>query len=125
MDSFVFYKEWIDAIKDLPVEQQDAIIGDIVRYGLELELLHEDNPLTQAFLNMTKKQISFAKEKYEQKVLQSKVAGAKKKYSARQIYDLAQKYKKAEEIAEVLGCSVSTVHHSEGWKRRNQGSFDG
>lgn len=125
LDTFIFNKEWLSAIEGLPTEQQDAIIGDIVRYGLDIELLHSEDPLTQAFLSMAKKQIDFSREKYEQKVTQSKIAGTKKKFSARQIYDLAQSHSKAEEIAEILGCSVSTIHHSEGWRRRKWNSFDG
>ena len=33
IDTFVFYGEWLDNIKDLPVEEQDKIIADVVRYG--------------------------------------------------------------------------------------------
>ena len=38
IDTFVFYGEWLDNIKDLPIEEQDKIIADVVRYGTRKEL---------------------------------------------------------------------------------------
>lgn len=116
--TFIVRGNWLDAIKNLTIEQQDAVIGDLVRYGVELPLRHEKDPIVGAMVNLVKKQIDFSKDKYTQKVNSSKMAGAKKKFTDKQIYDLAQGYSKAEEIAAVLGCSVSTINHSEGWKHR-------
>ena len=33
LNRFVFYGEWLDNIKDLPLDIQDKIIAEIVRYG--------------------------------------------------------------------------------------------
>ena len=38
--TFVVHKDWLDSIKDLPIEQQDKIIAEFVRYGPEMELQH-------------------------------------------------------------------------------------
>lgn len=45
LDTFVVYKNWIDSIADagMPVEIQDKIIGDFVRYGVGLEPEHADD----------------------------------------------------------------------------------
>jgi len=43
--TFVVHKEWLDSIKGLPVEQQDKIIADFVRYGTEMKLAHEEDSM--------------------------------------------------------------------------------
>ena len=42
-NTFIFYGEWIDNIKGLPVEEQDKILADIVRYGTRRELQQVDD----------------------------------------------------------------------------------
>lgn len=63
-DTFIVHKEWLDNIADLPVEQQDKIIAEFVRYGVELELRHGDDAVVSAFVNMLKGRIDYSKEKY-------------------------------------------------------------
>ena len=45
LNRFVFYGEWIENIKQLPIEQQDKIIAEIVRYGIGGESAHADDAL--------------------------------------------------------------------------------
>ena len=65
--TFVIHSEWLESIKDLPLEQQDRIIAEIVRYGAGFESQHPEDVVTQAFVNMVKGRINFSKNKYEQK----------------------------------------------------------
>lgn len=43
IDNFIFLREWLDSISDLDVDIQDKIIGEIVRYGTNADMVHEDN----------------------------------------------------------------------------------
>ena len=123
IDTFVFYGEWLDNIKDLPVEEQDKIIADVVRYGTRKELQHENDTYTSAIVNMLKGRIDKNIYEYEKKVEMSKTAGSKKKVDDRQIYDMAREGKTASQIALELGCSKATVDKNEGWKNRKIDNF--
>lgn len=116
--TFIVHREWLDSIKNLPIEQQDKIIAEFVRYGTDLGLKHPDDALTQSFVNILKSRIDFSKNKYEKKVQAGKSAGRKKKTDDDEILRLALGGMKSAEIAEKLGVSKSTIDHSDGWKRR-------
>lgn len=116
--TFIVHREWLDSIKNLPIEQQDKIIAEFVRYGTDLGLKHPDDALTQSFVNILKSRIDFSKSKYEKKVQAGKSAGRKKKVDDDEILRLALGGMKSAEIAEKLGVSKSTIDHSDGWKRR-------
>ena len=116
--TFIVHREWLDSIKNLPIEQQDKIIAEFVRYGTDLGLKHLDDALTQSFVNILKSRIDFSKNKYEKKVQAGKSAGRKKKVDDDEILSLALGGMKSAEIAEKLGVSKSTIDHSDGWKRR-------
>lgn len=116
--TFIVHREWLDSIKNLPIEQQDKIIAEFVRYGTDLGLKHPDDALTQSFVNILKSRIDFSKNKYEKKVQAGKSAGRKKKVDDNEILRLALGGMKSAEIAEKLGVSKSTIDHSDGWKRR-------
>lgn len=116
--TFIVHREWLDSIKNLPIEQQDKIIAEFVRYGTDLGLKHPDDALTQSFVNILKSRIDFSKNKYEKKVQAGKSAGRKKKVDDDEILRLALRGMKSVEIAEKLGVSKSTIDHSDGWKRR-------
>lgn len=117
--TFIVHREWLDSIKNLPIEQQDKIIAEFVRYGTDLGLKHPDDALTQSFVNILKSRIDFSKNKYEKKVQAGKRAGRKKKVDNDEILRLALGGMKSAEIAEKLGVSKSTIDHSDGWKKRN------
>lgn len=116
--TFIVHREWLDSIKNLPIEQQDKIIAEFVRYGTDLGLKHPDDALTQSFVNILKSRIDFSKNKYEKKVQAGKSAGRKKKIDDDEILRLALGGMKSAEIAEKLGVSKSTIDHSDGWKKR-------
>lgn len=116
--TFIVHREWLDSIKNLPIEQQDKIIAEFVRYGTDLGLKHPDDALTQSFVNILKSRIDFSKKKYEKKVQAGKSAGRKKKVDDDEILRLALGGMKSAEIAEKLGVSKSTIDHSDGWKKR-------
>ena len=77
--TFVVHSEWLDCIANLPVEQQDKIIAEIIRYGTGVEMAHSDDAITQAFVNMVKGRIDYSKDKYAQKVEAGTTAGRKMK----------------------------------------------
>ena len=48
----------------------------------------------------------------------SKEAGKRKKVDNDEIFRLALEGRTSAEIAKIMGCSKSSIDHSEGWKRR-------
>lgn len=120
MSNFVFYGDWYDNIKGLPVEIQDKIIGDIVRYGIDAEMVHEDDITVNMAVNFTKRAIDESKAKYQAKVDFGKTTGRNKKIDNQKIYELARMGKNSTDIAAELGISKSAVDHSEGWKNRKK-----
>lgn len=122
--TFIFYGDWLNSIQGLPVDIQDKIIADIVRYGVEEEMQHTDDMTVQMAVNFTKRAIDDSKNKYKEKIEMGKVGGkAKRKVDDRAIYDLARKGMKSDEIAKNLNVSKSSVDHSDGWKNRNNEEF--
>ena len=120
LDSFVFKKKWIEKIAALPMEQQDQILAEIVRYGTGSELKYKDNAVINSMVKLITDEIDFSKEKYSERLVMSQFAGRKKKIDNEQVLRLALQGKNSTEIAEILGVSKSSIDHSEGWKRRKQ-----
>ncbi len=121
--TFIVHSDWLDSLKDLPVEEQDKIIADTVRYGLDRDIIHGNDPRVQAFVKMKSKDIDFSKEKYEQKKYMAQGAGRRKMIDDRAIWELAQQGNTSAKIAEILGVSKSSVDHSIGWKKRREFLF--
>lgn len=122
-DTFVFYGEWIDNISTLPLEMQDKILADLVRYGTRRDLQHEDDPIVFSMVNGYKGRIDKNIFVYEQKVAMSQTAGRKKKIDENKVYELAREGKTAQEVADTLGVSKSAIDKSEGWKNRKVDDF--
>lgn len=113
--TFIVHSDWLDNIKDLPVDQQDKIIADIVRYGTGKDLMYESDPMVRSLVNMVKGSIDYSKDKYAAK---AQSPGRRKSVNEEAITELVKQGKKSAEIAEILGISKSSVDHSEAWKNR-------
>lgn len=122
-ESFVFRAEWLDNISTLPLEIQDKIIADMVRYGSRRETAYDGDPLVLSLVNMVKGRIDDSINKYEQKLEMSKAAGRKKQLDDKRVYELAHAGKTAQQIAEELGVSKSSIDKNEGWKNRKMEEF--
>lgn len=123
--TFIVHKDWLDSILTLPVEQQDKIIGDFVRYGVGNELEHIDDPITISFVNLLKGRIDYTINEYEKKLKMSKTAGRKKKVNDLEVYQIARDNPDytSQDIANMLGVSKSSIDHSDGWKNRYKESY--
>ena len=119
-NTFIMRGEWLQNIAGMPIEMQDKVIAEIVRYGTGQELVYTDDYVISSIVNMVKGSIDFSIGNYEQKVMNGQKGGRKKKIDDDQIYGLAIKGMTAQEIADELGVSKSSVDKSEGWKRRKQ-----
>lgn len=122
-NTFIIRGEWLDSISSLPVDMQDKILADIVRFGTRKDMQYENDPVICSMVNLLKGRIDASINAYNEKVERSQKAGRKKKYDDSKIYTLAKQGKTAEEIALELGCSKSTVDKSEGWKNRKLEEF--
>lgn len=47
-------KEWVESIQGLPIDLQDRIFGEMIRYGFQIESKHKDDVIVQAFVNLIK-----------------------------------------------------------------------
>lgn len=125
LNRFVFYGDWLNNIAHLPLEEQEKIISDIVRYGVGSEMLHQEEPnIKMAFL-FTKGAIDTSKNNYQEKINNGVNYGKKKKLDDAQVYTLAREGKDSSQIAEILGVSKSSVDHSQGWSKRKNDEFLG
>ena len=120
--TFIVHSDWLKNIETLPVEEQDKIIADFVRYGAERKTEYDSNPYVFSQVNQLKGLIDNSKKKYEEAVkMGSSSGGRKKKISEEDIAEMLQKgFTKSQDIADVLGCSKSAIDHSEAWKNRKK-----
>lgn len=115
--------EWLKNIAGMPVEMQDKIIAEIVRYGTGQDLEHSDDYVVSSIVNMVKGSIDASINNYEQKVSMSQKAGRRKKLDDQKVYELAKEGLTAQEIANRLEVSKSSIDKSEGWRNRNNSEF--
>ena len=64
-ESFVFYKSWLEAIKNLLREMQGEVLTAIIEYGLYGETTESLKPITNAMLAMVIPQINANNRKFE------------------------------------------------------------
>ena len=117
---FVFYGEWLENIKGLPVEEQMKIVYDMVQYGTGNEPQFQDYPMVMMGLNFVKGAIEKSKQDYINKVNNGNNYGRKRVVNDNEIYNLAKNGMSSAQISEELGISKSSVDHSAGWKRRKE-----
>ena len=117
---FVFYGEWLENIKGLPVEEQMKIVYDMVQYGTGNEPQFQDDPMVMMGLNFVKGAIEKSKQDYINKVNNGNNYGRKRVVDDNEIYNLAKNGMSSAQISEQLGISKSSVDHSAGWKRRKE-----
>lgn len=123
MGTLIVYKDWLEAIESMPIDVQDKIIADFVRYGLQMDLQHTDDSTVFSFVNLLKGRIDANITSYLNKVNMSKSGGRKKKINSEEVYKLGKEGKTSQEIADLLGCSKSAIDHDEGWKQRKNTEF--
>lgn len=124
IDTFIVRGEWLDNIETLPLDMQDKVIAEIVRYGTRKPTQYDDDPVIFSIVNGYKGRIDSTITDYENKVSMSKTAGRKKKLDSQKVYALAREGKTAQEIADELGVSKSSIDKSEGWKNRREEHFE-
>lgn len=123
IDTFVMRGEWIDNIATLPADIQDKVLADIVRFGTGRPTLYDNDPIIFSLVNGYKGSMTNTTNEYLKKVEMSKTAGRKKKIDDKKIYALAREGKTAQEVADTLGVSKSTIDKSDGWKNRKNEEF--
>lgn len=64
-DSFIFYRSWLEAIKNLPREMQGEVLTAIIEYGLNGVTTESLKPITSAMLAMVKPQIDINNKRFE------------------------------------------------------------
>lgn len=123
IDTFIVRGEWLENIETLPLDMQDKVLAEIVRYGTRKPTMYDDDPVIFSIVNAYKGRIDNTIQDYENKVTMSKTAGRKKKIDDKKVYELARKGMTAQEVAEELGLSKSSIDKSEGWRNRKNDEF--
>lgn len=123
VDNFVFRKDWLEHIQTLPIETQDKVIAEIVRYGTGFSPEHADDLMITAVVNFTRGDIDSTKDKYALRVEGGKNSGRKKQLNDEEVYKLARDGKSASDIASITGLSYSSITKSVGWKERKNDNF--
>ena len=124
IDTCILRGEWIDNVSTLPVDIQDKVLADIYRFGTGRPTLHDDDPIVFSLVNGYKGSMMNTTNEYLKKLEMSKTAGRKKKLDSQKVYALAREGKTAQEIADELGVSKSSIDKSEGWKNRKEEQFE-
>ena len=62
---FVFYRSWLEAVKNLPREMQGEVLTAIIEYGLDGVTTGSLKPITSAMLAMVKPQIDANNKRLE------------------------------------------------------------
>ena len=75
-DSFIFYRDWLDGLKNLDPAMRLEILEAIVRYGLDGEL-SELSSTSDIVFGFIKPQLDRAAERYEQICKQNRENGKK------------------------------------------------
>lgn len=123
VDTFIMRGEWIDNIDTLPLDMQDKVLAEIVRYGTGKATQYDNDPIVFSIVNGYKGSINNSINEYEKKLEMSKTAGRKKKLDDQKVYELARAGKTAQEVANELGVSKSSIDKSDGWKNRKIEGF--
>lgn len=123
IDTFIMRGEWLDNIETLPLDMQDKVLAEIVRYGTKKPTKYDDDPIIFSLVNAYKGRIDSTSQDYAKKVEMSKTAGRKKKLDENKIWLLAKEGKTAQQVADELGVSKSSIDKSEGWKQRKNEEF--
>ena len=123
IDTFIVRGEWLENIETLSLDMQDKVLAEIVRYGTRKPTMYDDDPVIFSIVNAYKGRIDNTIQDYENKVAMSKTAGRKKKIDDKKVYELARKGMTAQEVAEELGLSKSSIDKSEGWRNRKNDEF--
>lgn len=114
-ETFIMRKEWLDNIKNQPVEVQDMILGDMFRYAAGEPLEHEDDKNVFTVVNFVKGRIDNTTLNYEKSVAQGKMGGRPKASDA-VIFDLAAEGLDARAIAEKVNLKYDTIRRKEEYK---------
>lgn len=114
-NTFIVHSDWLEAIDQLPVESQDKIIADLIRYGCRLEQKYTDDPSINSYVNLLKGRIDVSIAKYEEKRNGGKV---RLKVTDAEVYKMARNNMSAQEIADYFGVKLNTIQHKKGWVQR-------
>lgn len=119
--NFVFYQNWRDFVLGLSSEaDQLELLRAIMNYGVTGEYDEDSmSPIVRnVFVTMIKPAIDRAQKNYNDSIEYGKTHGRPKTVNDDAIRDLAKSGMKAQEIADQLKTSVTSVYKSKGWKER-------
>lgn len=121
--SFVFYPDWRMFIKGLSDEaDRYQLLTTIMDYGTTGEYETENlSPLVlNTFESMIKPAIDRSQKNYQASKDYGKTHGRPKTAIEDQIEKMCKQGMRAKDIASALGCSETSVYHSEAWKNRKK-----
>ena len=121
--NFVFYKDWREFIKGLSdPDDQFQLLMMIMEYGVTGEYETENaSPLVlNTFEAMIKPAIERSQKNYQASKDYGKTHGRPKMAIDERIDQMCKQGMRAKDIATALGCSETSVYHSDAWKNRKK-----
>ena len=115
-ENFVFYADWIDAIKAYDNSGQSELAGElakqIIYFGVSGEMTSKDPIITGLVNAMCSALIEKSKSRYNACKNNGGRGGRPKQYNAEQIAVLYNSGLSEAEIAKQLGCNIRTVQRA-------------
>ena len=121
---FGFYKNFWEAIENLPLEQQKEVCYAVVKYGITNELVDvKEFPLGHTLVLAWKTSLDNSIDRWEQNKQKASVKRSIVVDRENAIGECVDRGLSLKEIAQEIGMSESTVKRSEAWRNRKQNRF--
>lgn len=114
--TFIWHGDWNIALSALNDIDRLQAYDAIVRYGAEnIEPKNLSEP-AQAVFALIKPRIDYTKSKYESSIEVGKTGGRKLSYNPYELAKLRSQGYTAQQAAEKIGVTKSTVDHADAWR---------
>lgn len=122
VNSFIFYKDWWDLIKDSPPEEQIEFLIPLIKYGIEEEETYPEtwDKYRRKVLSDAYKHIIADKNRYKKVVENGKTRGRSQLYDREELKKLIAAGRNAQECAVALGVTRDAIYHDSVWSDRNK-----
>lgn len=125
VNSFIFYKEWWDLIKDSPPEEQLEFLLPLIQFGVEDEETYPESwdKYRRKVLQDAYKHIAADKNRYRRAVAVGKTRGREQSFDREELKRLIAAGRSGRDCAQELGVTEHAIYHDEVWTSRKRNNF--